>query len=108
MRVLIVIFALAFSVVEVLFGGIAGPLLGLIGILATFAFIAHRRAGTIGYAIVVVLALLATLRSGGDYWLELAVYALLTVGARSEANRHARDEARAERMDRYVRQQLGE
>lgn len=108
MRAAAVILGFLFSVLLLLFGGVVGPLLGGLGLIASLALWINRRAGFYLLVLAATVALIAAFNNGAGFLFEAAIFALLALMARSSLRRHERNEARAERMDRYVRQQLGE
>ena len=87
----------------------------LLGLLAALATLVHPRAGMVLFVLTAAFALLASVNVGGGFLLDVAVYGVAAYLAyRSARGRIARREERrlaaerADRADRYMRQQLGE
>ena len=92
-----------------------GIVVGMLGVLAALATVIHPRAGMVLFVLTAAFALLASFNVARGFLLDVAVYgAMAYLAYRSVVGRIARREerriaaARAERADRYIRQQLGE
>jgi hypothetical protein len=108
MRAAAVIVGFLFSILILITGGTIAPILGGLGLIASLALCVHRRAGFVLMLAPAVLAVIAAFTNGPGFLFYAVIYGLLALMARQSLRRHERNEARAERMDRYVRHQLGE
>ena len=105
MRAVIVILGILLSALEFLFvapSNDIGFAVGTFGLLASLALIVSRRAGFAGLVITAAFSLMAV------FWVEAVVFGGLAFLTWRLIRQHRINEERAERMDRYVRSQLGE
>lgn len=107
MRATTVIIGLTFSTL-LLFGDSVEIVIGTFGLLASLALWAHRWSGFVLLLVPAGFSALTVFTVDAYMIIGAIVYGVLALMARQAAMQHDRNEARAERMDRYVRQQLGE
>lgn len=117
MRWMAVLLGVGFSVLVLMFAAPGSPsrAIGTFGLLASLAMIIHPRAGFIAFFAPLGLSLLGMANIERSYVIYVIPYAVLTLLAfRVVEDRKARKQEyilaaeRAERADRYIRQQLGE
>ncbi len=113
MRVTAVILGLIFGGIVVMVDSQAnaagGVLIGGIGIIAAVLTWINPRAGQFGFSVAVGLAALAMVtNSDPGYVVYVAMFGIPALFAWRSAERNKAAVERAERTDRYVRQQLGE
>ena len=86
-----------------------GVLIGAIGFLGGLLTWIHPRAGQFGFAVAIALAALATVTNNDPgYVVYVVMFAVPALFAWRAAERNKANAERADRMDRYVRSQLGE
>lgn len=116
MRAVTATLGLIFSVLILMFSGDSpDSVVGFLGLLASLALMIHRQAGFVLMFLPLAASVVGIFTVSTGYILYVVVYGLLTWAAyrivkRHEAQVHERMLAaeRAERHDRYIRQQLGE